>query len=217
VTMAYRLENTQSEYQAAQQFCTNKTGIYCYTPQACGSTSCMATVMISCPEAIFLKCREGYVCWPQSPVFGARNATSTTSQFESGRTSSPGTILPTQSPVSAIPTGTGGNVQCLALIDVLPSGASSPVIMVTNSSVFFEVTTTNGGVSTYIPTRCRGPNPKPLEDCLSSMTTGMPTPTPTFTLGTTGSVGGAIMTTGAQSALMTSMSITTASATCDIY
>lgn len=66
VTMIYRLENTQDEYFAAAEFCQARgPGVHCYeasTDTTNSTTKCMPNVMISCPEQVFLRCRDGFFC-----------------------------------------------------------------------------------------------------------------------------------------------------------
>lgn len=67
VTMLFKLERNHYEYQHAQQFCSTKSpGVYCYVPFACGSTKCLSSAMISCPDGVILRCSEGYSCSNQT-------------------------------------------------------------------------------------------------------------------------------------------------------
>lgn len=62
VTAAFRLSPNQFEYGPSSEFCASRTsGLYCYTPAACGDT-CIAGSMISCPEGIVMRCLETHVC-----------------------------------------------------------------------------------------------------------------------------------------------------------
>ncbi|PJF20124.1 hypothetical protein PSACC_00062 [Paramicrosporidium saccamoebae] len=61
ITTAFRLAPVQDEWWQAQQFClSRRPGVYCYVPVGC--TDCFPTVMLSCPDVVFLACKEGFVC-----------------------------------------------------------------------------------------------------------------------------------------------------------
>lgn len=72
VTMAFRFEQEQVEYLPAREFCRMRgSGVHCYTPRACGD-NCAPTAMISCPDEVILRCREGFLCWQPDPTRAAQ-------------------------------------------------------------------------------------------------------------------------------------------------
>lgn len=62
ISMIFVLDKSQDEYLSAQNFCNSTgEGVYCYTPQNCKG-KCLSTAMISCPDAVFLTCKDSFVC-----------------------------------------------------------------------------------------------------------------------------------------------------------
>lgn len=60
ITTVFRLAPRQQDYWQAQQFCLSRfDGDYAYVPVGC--TDCFPTVILRCPDMVFMACKEGFI------------------------------------------------------------------------------------------------------------------------------------------------------------
>lgn len=60
-TMIFKLDQSQADYFEARRFCQARgPGLHCYRPVGCNN--CLPGALLSCPDVVFLRCHEHFVC-----------------------------------------------------------------------------------------------------------------------------------------------------------